>query len=142
MFMDVDCDRLGEREALHARLVNSVDAMPMLMTRVERRLGRLTTNTSRAYQVQVCIAEALNNVVRHSGQRPGTRHIFLGLYPQRQSIRIEIRDSGKAYDPPRNAMHKSDDENGRGWMILRQWTDRIRYRRHGRINRLSLTFEL
>lgn len=140
--MDTDCDRRGESEALHGRILNSVDAISALMARVERRLGQMAKNTLMAYQVQVCIVEALNNVIQHSGQQPGTRHIFLGLYPQRQSIRIEIRDSGKSYDPPRNAIWKSVDENGRGWMILLQWSDQIRYRRHGRINRLSLIFKL
>ena len=127
---------------MHARFLNSVNAISPLMALLERRLGQMTTHALTAYRVQLCIAEALNNVVQHSGQQPGTRHIFLGVYPQRQSIRVEIRDSGKPYLPPRTAIRKSVDANGRGWMILHQWTDQIRYRRHGRINRLSLIFEL
>lgn len=140
--MDNDCCQRGEGKALHRRFLNSTHGVSTLLTLVERDLGHIAKDTLTAYKVQVCIAEALNNIVQHSGRQQGSRHIFLGLYQQRESIRIEIRDSGNPYSPPRNAIQKSVDENGRGWMILQQWTDRIRYRRHGRINRLCLVFKL
>ena len=140
--MDNDYDQRGDGKALHRRFLNSTKDVSTVLKLVERGLGDITKDTLTAYKVQVCTAEALNNIVQHSGLQPGSRHIFLGLYPQRESIRVEIRDSGKPYNPPQKDIQKSVDENGRGWMILPQWTDRICYQRHGRINRLALIFKL
>ena len=60
-------------------------------------------------------------------------------------VTIEIRDEGKPmpehlFETP--VLAGTDAESGRGWHIIREWTDNVSYTRQGDENVLTLTREL
>jgi serine/threonine-protein kinase RsbW len=91
------------------------------------------------------IQEALNNCIKHAyGGEPGHPiDLLWSLNPG--VVAIEIRDQGSpmpasALEPP--PMPAWDAESGRGWHIIREWTDSVTYTRESLENVLTLTYRL
>jgi len=94
------------------------------------------------FQLTCAVVEAVNNCVAHAYRGEGGRPVTLRWIPGEESVTVEIRDRGipmptpipeAATVPPPGA------ESGRGWPIIRQWTDRVDYARDGEENVLTLT---
>ena len=118
---------------------------------ISGRLRALDLASSRADEVEIALAEAVNNVVEHAyaGSEPGIVRILCSLRGPHLDIRI--CDTGGPLPqnrlPPGLAadvsVAKSDlPEGGFGWFLIRELTSDIRYDRCGLINHLSLRFDL
>ncbi len=105
----------------------------------------------RAGDVEIALAEAINNVVEHAyeGRMPGQVRVTCCLGGDR--LDILIADRGRGFPDgriPRGESARIDlpvenlPEGGFGWHLIRQLTSDIRYERIDGLNRLSLTFDL
>lgn len=115
------------------------------------RLRAAGVPSARADEIEIALAEAINNVVEHAfaGSENGTVHLLCSLRPNRLDIRIcdtgsplpdERLPPGLAADlaVPRSEL----PEGGFGWFLIRELTSEIRYDRCGNSNHLSLRFDL
>jgi serine/threonine-protein kinase RsbW len=104
-----------------------------------------------ADEVEIALAEAINNVVEHAyvDSEPGPVRILCSL--RRTHLDIRICDTGTPLPqnrlPPGLAadvsVARADlPEGGFGWFLIRKLTSDIRYDRYGLINHLSLRFDL
>ncbi|WP_278921986.1 MULTISPECIES: ATP-binding protein [Pseudophaeobacter] len=118
---------------------------------VMERLREIDLPDERAGDVQIALAEAVNNVVEHAyaGTEKGDVRIKCNLYPQ--ELRIQICDAGFPLTdcalPPGEPADLSGPietlpEGGFGWFLIRELTSRLHYERLGRNNRLSLYFQV
>ena len=106
----------------------------------------------RQTDIRIVLAEALNNVVEHAYPRLSDGRITLALWRAAHHVDCEIRDTGapmteKALPQgrlPSLAARAVRDlpEGGFGWVLIRQLTTGLRYRRIGGENRLSLRLRL
>ncbi|MFC3613132.1 ATP-binding protein [Lutimaribacter marinistellae] len=105
----------------------------------------------RAGDVELALAEAINNVVEHAyaGLAPGQVHVTCWLGGGR--LDILISDNGHAMPGgrlPEGTAAKLENaiedlpEGGFGWFLIRQLATEIRYERCSGLNRLSLMFDL
>jgi sigma-B regulation protein RsbU (phosphoserine phosphatase) len=98
-----------------------------------------------AFELTCAIVEAVNNCIEHAyGGEPG-HPITLLWVRKRDEIAVEIRDRGRPMPspPPESpAMAETDAESGRGWHIIREWTDTATYAREANENVLTLTRRL
>ena len=101
-------------------------------------------------ELELVLAEALNNVVEHAYlyAENGEINILLRLRPSQ--IRVTITDSGRAFDgPPQLKDMNVEDmdfeelpEGGFGWNLIRTLTDCVEFEHKDKQNRLTLTRNL
>lgn len=118
---------------------------------ISARLRATNIDRDRADEVEIALAEAINNVVEHAyvDSEPGTVRVLCSLRAAQLDIRI--CDTGTPLPenrlPPGLAadvsVAKADlPEGGFGWFLIRELTSDIRYDQCGLINHLSLRFDL
>ena len=121
------------------------------ITQVVERLRGLGIPELRVDEVQIALAEAVNNVVEHAyaGKTPGDVRIRCSLEPER--LWINITDAGAPFPEgelpegkPANLDVAPEDlpEGGFGWFLIRELTSDIHYERSAGNNQLSLCFEI
>ncbi len=131
---------LNQHTIVYARLNCATEDSEQLNTYLQTLLGCMGFEKQSCFMVTVCIAEAINNIIEHGGTVTCSIRCVFTIY--NNYINVIILDSGKAYTPPNSEIKDIKEENGRGWHILRSWTNSIQYQRKSRINRLSLKFLL
>lgn len=115
------------------------------------RLRKAGLEPNRAGDVEIALAEAINNVVEHAyaSPDPGDVRVLCSLRPAHLDIRI--CDTGSPLPKSRVPSGLAVDvsvpradlpEGGFGWFLIRELTSDIRYDRCGLINHLSLRFDL
>lgn len=101
--------------------------------------------------VEIALAEALNNVVEHAYPADLPGGIALDLALTAVCLRCELRDQGAALPglvppdtglPPLDGPRESLPEGGFGWSLIRTLTSRLSYERRDGENRLTLEFNL
>jgi anti-sigma regulatory factor (Ser/Thr protein kinase) len=98
-----------------------------------------------AQHVDLCIAEAVTNIMTHGFADEGTHEIALSLEQQGKDVVLQIEDDGVAFDPtaaepPPLATLDSTRIGGWGMRIVRRFSDEVRYRRIDGRNCLTLVF--
>lgn len=98
-----------------------------------------------AQHVDLCIAEAVTNIMTHGFEDAGDHQIALRLAQQGKDVVLEIEDDGVAFDPtttdpPPLATLDSTRIGGWGMRIVRRFSDEVRYRRSDGHNCLTLVF--
>lgn len=118
---------------------------------VVSRLRELGVGEDRAGEVQIALAEAVNNVVEHAyaGRAPGDVRIRCNL--ENDQLWISIWDAGVPLPDnslpagkPADVSGPIEDlpEGGFGWFLIRELTSDIQYQRADGSNELSLCFEI
>lgn len=118
---------------------------------VVSKLRDLGVSEARAGEVQIALAEAVNNVVEHAyaGRTPGDVRIRCNL--DNDQLWISIWDAGLPLPdnrlPPGSPADVSGPiedlpEGGFGWFLIRELTSDIQYQRTNGSNELSLCFEV
>lgn len=98
-----------------------------------------------AQHLDLCIAEAVTNIMTHGFEDTGEHRIALRLAQQDKDVVLEIEDDGVAFDPtkadpPPLATLDSTRIGGWGMRIVRRFSDEVRYRRIDGRNCLTLVF--
>lgn len=99
------------------------------------------------YGLDLCLNEALANVLSHGGLDPAKATVELSLemsrQPGRASATLRLRDAGIAFDPlshiPKPIAESLDEAEpgGRGIALMRLYASEIGYRRRDGHNHLS-----
>ena len=118
---------------------------------ISKRLRTSGLTRDRADEVEIALAEAINNVVEHTYAKsePGLVRILCSL----RSAHLDIRICDTGTPLPKNRLppglaadvsvpRAELPEGGFGWFLIRELTSEVRYDRCGLINHLSLRFDL
>ncbi len=119
--------------------------VPELQTRLSALCGEAGLDDLAAFQLTCAIVEAVNNCIEHAYEGEPGHPISLLWLRNPDGVVVEIRDQGRpmaALPPEAVAMPEADAESGRGWHIIRQWTDSATYTRQANENVLRLTRRL
>ncbi|MBT8153475.1 ATP-binding protein [Epibacterium ulvae] len=106
---------------------------------------------TRIGEVQIALAEAVNNVVEHAyaGNAPGDVNIRCQL--EEEKLSILIRDAGAPIPNEQLPAGEAQSlegpmedlpEGGFGWFLIRELTSDIQYERSEGENNLQLSFEI
>lgn len=113
----------------------------------------LGMDQAQASEVELCIAEAVTNVIIHAYHRESGHTVSIEVSTSKDQLDIEISDSGSAMSPrhveqlthsPKLIEVEGIDraslpEGGRGLQIIHDLVDEVAYTRAGNLNRLQLT---
>ena len=127
---------------ISARLLSVANDVEELMLYVHTVFESLDMSKQKSFQMEVCIAEALNNIIEHAYSLNPCHKIRIIIKITDSQLRVVLFDTGSGYILPDTEISNIEEENGRGWFILQNWTDSIYYQRYGRINRLTLVYTL
>jgi anti-sigma regulatory factor (Ser/Thr protein kinase) len=136
----------GEVPIERLTLANEIDEVADAARWVERIAARWSLAADLEFRLQLCLEEAVSNVVYHAYPEAGRREILLslGAYPDRLELTVE--DDGVPFDPrtaaapARPADLDQAPVGGLGIHLIRQFTRRLDYARVAERNRLTLEF--
>jgi serine/threonine-protein kinase RsbW len=121
------------------------DEVPELQARLSALCSEAGLDDLAAFQLTCAIVEAVNNSIEHAYGGEAGHPISLRWLPTGDGIAVEIRDRGLPMElppPEKPEAAEAYAESGRGWHIIREWTDTATYRREGEENVLTLTRRL
>jgi len=132
----------------HARrIANSVSELRPLAAWAVAVARELGCPAERCSDVDLCLTEAVSNVIRH-GYADGAAHeIGIELEREPDALVLRIEDDARPFDPllaPESRAASLDDArpSGRGIMLLRSAADSASYERGEGCNRLTLRFAI
>ncbi len=140
-------DLAGRRDSAPIHLL--VQSDPEGLADLQARLLGLCTQAGlddmAAFKLTCATVEALNNCIEHAYGGETGHPIDLIWTKNPKEVVIEIRDQGHPMPDlaaDASPMPGSDAESGRGWHIIREWTDSVSYTRETQENVLTLTHRL
>ena len=115
----------------------------LVLQRVMRESPLCELSQSRQRDLELVLAECLNNVAEHAYSHTDLGEVRLLIARQQDMICVEIADHGKEF--PKSLLADSPvaettAEGGRGWLLIRSLCNSITYQRHRGTNRLKLAF--
>lgn len=118
------------RIELRLSLPRDSSSVPLARRMVAAALDSLGTTTECRYDIQLAVAEACGNVVKHA--EPTDRYEVMVLFDG-ELCTIEVIDGGPGFDPGAVSAARTGSEpvaeSGRGLRIMRMVTDRFELRR-------------
>jgi serine/threonine-protein kinase RsbW len=135
--------------AFHRDIQNCQSLVPNLLGDVCKWLVQVGVSHEKITDVQIVMAEALNNVIEHGFASDNSGHIGIDIEVANGSIVAEISDNGKEFTPPeanQTPLQDNDDfdhlpEGGFGWILIREITTSYTFHRIANENRLILNFQ-
>jgi serine/threonine-protein kinase RsbW len=114
-----------------------------LQTRLAQLCGQAGLTELAAFEWTCAIVEAVNNCIEHAYGGEAGHPISLLWTLNANVIVVEIRDRGRPVPTPLPSGEISlDAESGRGWHIIRNWSDSVAFTTYGDENVLTLTRRL
>ncbi len=120
----------------------TIDDASLLSEYIEQLISDDIVSPKQRFRITVCIAEAVNNIVEHGEFTGNHRPIHCLLKRKTDSISVRLTDQAQAYTPPCKTDFDILEENGRGWHILYNYTDILKYHRNESYNQLYLHFNI
>ncbi|MEO0357474.1 MAG: ATP-binding protein [Pseudomonadota bacterium] len=96
--------------------------------------GFLETQGAYDPDIELALAEAINNIVDHAYADPGLA--ALRLETSQTDVVCVLTDSGQTFVPP-----GMDHAPGYGWHLIRALTKAVNVQRLGETNRMTLIFQ-
>lgn len=126
-------------------LTNQVTDIPRLNEFVEAACAGQNLGEGFISELKLAIEEVVANVINYAYDKNEKGEIGVSLKFQPEEVSVEIKDTGKAFDPTDIKEADTDSSieerriGGLGLYLVRQLTDTMSYRREGNVNILSLT---
>lgn len=150
---------MNNRDDIGARLKQS-GALRLCATELDARkaicairsdLADIGLANDQLNTIEIVLAEVFNNIVEHAYSQTGVGQIRVTYDLSGATLTFCVRDAGKRFSngaPPAGERQdltgplESLPEGGFGWMLIRELTEQLNYRRHGRENILTFSFRL
>ena len=98
-----------------------------------------------AFRLDVCLAEAVSNVIEHAFPDGGRHDIRVTLEPREREVVLKVEDEGRPFDPlqaapsPMAVKLEHVRIGGYGLRLIRHFADSCSYRRREGRNVLTMT---
>lgn len=127
------------------RVRNDLDELTRLAEWLNTCAEQHSIPEQTAQHVDLCVAEAVTNIMTHGFADEGAHEIAVRLEQKGKDVVLEIEDDGVAFDPtaadpPPLATLDSTRIGGWGIRIVRRFAAEVRYRRTNGHNCLTLVF--
>jgi serine/threonine-protein kinase RsbW len=134
--------RSGEPDILKLTIKNDMSELARLYSRANELLVRNGVPYRAGYAVNLAIEELVVNVIRYAYVDDDEHTIDIGLGVIDDQIILEIRDSGRPFDPREAPPHDPDAEDleagGLGLILVLDLVDGLTYRRENDKNHVRV----
>lgn len=127
------------------RVPNRIEELPGVSEAVETLGQEEGWAQDVSYAVVLALEEVATNVVRHGGGEEGTSEIEVEVVSTDDEVRVEVRDSGKPFDPFHDAPEPDIDAaledrriGGLGVHFVKVLMDEASYRREDGRNHVTM----
>ena len=127
------------------RVPNRIEELPGVSAAVETLGQEEDWAPDVSYAVVLALEEVATNVVRHGGSEEGTSEIEVEVISTDEEVRVEVRDSGKPFDPFHDAPEPDIDAaledrkiGGLGVHFVKVLMDEASYRREDGRNHVTM----
>jgi len=129
------------------RIANRISELRPLSTWAVAVARELGCPEDRCFDVDLCLNEAVSNVIRHAYDDRESHEIVVELAREPDALVMGIEDDGRPFDPLSISMTcaaslEDAQPGGRGIMLLRGAADSTGYERRGGRNRLTARFAI
>lgn len=143
-------------KSIELAIDSDLSQVSLVAVAVHRVCLHLGLSEKSAGEVELCVAEAVTNAIRHAYRgAPGSR-VMVALTAAREHILVDVCDRGTVMPAQyqQRVMHganeadvqfpdrKSIPEGGRGLQIIRELMDQVSYSSDGLLNHLTMTKHL
>lgn len=135
----------GTTEDFRLFLKSRLPELDRLSAWVHETAQRIGLNGELAFALQLCLEEAVANIIMHGGSSEDTA-IKIDISAADDGMTAVIEDDARPFDPtslPPRVKPRSLDEAPIGELgvhLLRNYASSLNYERAGDLNRLTLTF--
>ena len=127
------------------RVPNRIEELPVVSETAEALGQEEDWAPDVSYAIVLALEEVATNVVRHGGGEEGTSEIEIEVISTDEEVRVEVRDSGKPFDPFHDAPEPDIDAaledrtiGGLGVHFVRVLMDEASYRREDGRNHVTM----
>lgn len=129
----------------------SLSGIRALLADLRARLANMGVPDDRLGEIEICLAEALNNIVEHGYAPTGEGPVRVRGQRESRTLWVEIRDQGVAMpglSVPQRRRPDTDvpleqlPEGGFGWFLIRSLSSKLAYTRRADENSLEIAFHL
>jgi serine/threonine-protein kinase RsbW len=136
------CFTFGKSIATYLSLVSD------LLNEVSDWLVRVGVTKEKITNIQIALAEALNNVVEHGFVKDGDGTVDIKITVFAEKTVVQVIDNGKEFSPPKipepPLLDQNDFDNlpegGFGWFLINETTSSFELYRASNKNHLVLNF--
>ncbi len=129
-------------------MTNCQNLVPNLLDETLHWMQIVEVPENHITDVQIVLAEALNNVIEHGFKHENTGELEIMIEVSETQIVVHVSDNGLAFTPPDNLQTplKTDGdlntlpEGGFGWFLIQEVTSSFEFHRHADRNQLVLFF--
>jgi len=91
------------------------------------------------FQLELCAVEAINNAIIHAYKNKPGKLVNINCSVENSLVTIKVSDRGKIMNHPiPKHLTAPENDSGRGWFIMQQWTDFVEYQSLNGINTVIL----
>jgi len=141
--------RPGDMRVVTLRMESRLDHVELVARAVRALCATAGLAGRECARVELAVAEALNNVIRHAYHGESGHPIEVTFVLESAQFTIEVADEGDAMPPSQPVVFDFDPadvahlpEGGMGLYIIHSVMDRVEYRRLGDRNALSMSHRL
>lgn len=130
------------------KTTNDLFKIQMLLNEFSLQMDSIRLSALSLRKVKLVIEELLTNTIKYGYKDSKEGIIELKIIPNRKSLRIEVIDDGNPFDPTLIREHTVANSiadlkiGGLGLIIVRKSCSRMKYKRCGNKNFLSLTISV
>jgi sigma-B regulation protein RsbU (phosphoserine phosphatase) len=113
---------------------------------IEDLAARLDLTADTTYALQLCLEEAVTNIVTHAFDAGSAHDLDLAVWRDAVALHAELSDDGRPFDPVAHELAATAKDlasaqiGGLGIRLMRSFAQQIVYSRTGGRNRLTLSF--
>ncbi len=119
-----------------------IDQVHMIGLSIKGICASIPMTEEDAYQVELCLVEAVNNAVEHAYENEAGHEVSVTASVDGGCLTLQVLDRGTPMDwdsvQKKRANASLLDEGGRGFMIMESYMDQVSYRQVGNENVLTL----
>ncbi len=117
-----------------------IEELTPLLDEVVAELTGMGYSPTDCLGARMVLGEAIVNGLQHGNQGDPAKRVRVCYWIDPDTLLAEVEDEGRGFDPARvpdpTAPENLEKPSGRGLLLMRQYTNWLRF--HGRGNRLSL----
>jgi len=132
-------------QTINLSIASQLDSVSEVGSTVSNWCRELGMNDEHSFQIELCTVEAINNSIIHAYQNKTDEQVYIECTVYDNSIynskliSIKISDTGQAMTQAiPDKLVSQDSESGRGWYIMKQWTDSVHYSSIDGVNTTTL----
>ncbi len=149
MNVSIHRNQMPNDQKFHSSIMNCQASVSVMLDEAKKWLAQENVCSSKITDIQIVLAEALNNVIEHGFSCENSGNVVVCIDMQDDIIVVEISDNGIEFTPPVAAQTPLQDtcdiehlpEGGFGWFLIREITTSFTFHRIANMNRLVLNFQ-